>query len=72
MILKWNSADFGADIKQVSTKSYEQFRKTFENVQNFRNRGYSIVLDALMVIMKRSAYKLKDFNKYFIIFKCRF
>ena len=72
MILTLYSADFGVDIKQDSFKNYVEIRRTFGALKNWKNRGYSTILDVLMVIMKRSAYKLKDCNKYFIIFKCRF
>ena len=68
MILTLYSANFGADLKQVSTKNYEQIGETCGELKNWKTRGYSTILDVLMVIMKHSAYKLKDCNKYFIIF----
>ena len=60
MILTLHSADFGVDIKQVSTKNYDQIGDTYGDLNNWKTRGYSTILDVLMVIMKHSAYKLKD------------
>ena len=68
MILTLYSADFGVDIKQVSTKNYEQIGETYGDLKNWKTRGYSTILDVLMVIMKHSAYEFKDCNEYFIIF----
>ena len=68
MILALNSAEFGADIKQVSTKNYKRIGETYGDFKNWMTRGYSTILDVLMVIMKHSEYKLKESNKYFIIF----
>ena len=68
MILTLYSADFGVDIKQVSTKNYEQIGETYGDLKNWKTRGYSTILDVLMVIMKHSAYEFKDCNEYFFIF----
>ena len=58
MILTFDSADFGADMEQVSIKNYHEIGRTFGNFSNWKTRGYSTILDVLMVIMKRSAYEL--------------
>ena len=68
MILTLFSEDFGVDIKQVSKKNYEQIGKTFGKFKNWKTRGYSTILDVLMVITNHSVYELRDRNKYFIIF----
>ena len=68
MILALDSAEFGTDIKRGSTKNYEQIGKIYGDLKIWTNRGYSTILDVLMVIMNHSAYKSKDCNEYFIIF----
>ena len=45
------SANFGADIGQVSTKNYEQIGETYREALNWKDRGYSIIFDVMMVIM---------------------
>ena len=68
MILALDSANFGADIKHVSSKNYKQIGRTFGKFKNWKTRGYSTILDVLMVITNYSVYELRDRNKYFIIF----
>ena len=62
MILMSHWKEFGADIKQVSTKNYKEIGRTFGNLRNWGYRGYSIILDVLMVIRIHNAYKLKHYN----------
>ena len=60
MMLTSLSAEFGVDIKQVSIKNYRQIGETHGGFNNWKTRGYSTILDVLMVKMKHSAYKLQD------------
>ena len=68
MILMSQWREFGADIKEVSPKNYKEIGSTFGVLQNWKNRGYSTILDVLMVIMIHNACKLKHYNQYLIIF----
>ena len=66
MILTSLSAEFGSDIKQVSIKNYKQIGETYGDFNNWKTRGYSTILDVLMVIIKHIAYVIYI---YIYIFK---
>ena len=51
MILMSESASFGAEIGDLSTKTYRESTEKQEIVYNWKNRGYSTILDAMMVII---------------------
>ena len=60
-------ATYGADMNQVPTKHCQLYDdEPSGEIENWKNRGYSTILDVLMVIMMHDAYKLKHCIKYFI------
>ena len=56
MILMLDSASFGADIEDLSMKTYKESTARFEDVYNWKNRGYSTILDAMMVITNHDVH----------------
>ena len=66
MILMSDCATHGADMNQVPTKHCEIYNEPSEEVENWKNRGYSTILEVLMVKMMHDAFKLKHCIRYFI------
>ena len=58
MFLMLESTSVGADVWQVSTKSYKQFGQLYGYVENWKRRGYSTVLDVMMVIINHGVYSI--------------
>ena len=68
MLLMSNSATFGADVRKMSGENYEESSETYELIFNWKNRGYSTILDVMMVIINHDVHDVKYYNKYFILF----
>ena len=68
MILMLNSGMFGVDITHMSPNNYIESCETHELVYNWKKRGYSTILDVMMVIINHDIHKLKHCTEYFIIF----
>ena len=62
MILMSDSATFGTDISNVSPKNYKETSELDGDVYNWKRRGYSLILDILMVMIKHNVYKLKHLD----------
>ena len=67
MILMSELASSRATTGGPSTKTYGESTERQESIYNWKNRGYSTILDAMMVIIIHDVHKLKHDHKYFII-----
>ena len=56
MILMSELASYSATIGDLSTKTYGESTERQENVYNWKNRGYSTILDVMMVILNHDVY----------------
>ena len=68
MILMANSASMSTEIKEMSIRSFEESNEVYKNVYNWKNRGYSTILDVMMVIINQDVHKFKQYYKFFILF----
>ena len=68
MILLSSFASLSTEIDQMSLRSIQESNEVYKNVYNWKNRGYSTILDVMMVIMNQDVHNLKQYYKFFIIF----
>ena len=68
MIIMSDSDAYGHETDQMSTRHFLETKESYKNVYNWKNRGYSTILDVMMVIINHDVLKLKQYNKFFILF----
>ena len=68
MIIMSSSAALSTEIDQMSIRNSHESSEGYENVYNWKNRGYSTILDVMMVIINQDVHKLKQYYKFFILF----
>ena len=56
MILMTDSISFGADIEDLSINTYKESTARYGDIYNWKNRGYSTILDVMMVILNHDVY----------------